>query len=191
MRRLVWCLGLLFLPCLVESSAAAEPGCRSLGRELQCTRCAAIPCCCPDDYCRKPLPCIPCLVLRGCPDDTCRKPQPCLPYFCIARCPDDYCSKPLPHCFWSAAKQFYRCPPCPCEANCLGGKRHTGVVLEPFDRLPLPRCGIFDGLCLVEYNQSPRHIEQPWLAQEHGYLQVLGAAEIREYVTQPFAGTDK
>ena len=39
---------------------------------------------CPDDYCRKPFPCIPCL--RPCCecDDYCRKPMPCVR--CLPRC---------------------------------------------------------------------------------------------------------
>jgi len=61
-----------------------------------------VPICCeeplpsgPDDYCRKPIPCLPCLP-GGCCDDYCRKPIPCV------TCPppgvhcDDYCRKPLP-----------------------------------------------------------------------------------------------
>lgn len=37
-------------------AAISTPVLNSLGRELKCTGCAAVPCCCPDDYCRKPLP---------------------------------------------------------------------------------------------------------------------------------------
>lgn len=64
---------------------------------------ATFECCCPplshwcaDDYCRKPLPCIPCLPRNGTCDDYCRPPLPCLP--CLPRCGtcDDYCRKTLP-----------------------------------------------------------------------------------------------
>ena len=57
------------------------------------TRCDARRCCtCPDDYCPKPLPCVPCAP-RGCCDDYCAKPLPCVP--CALRgCCDDYCPKP-------------------------------------------------------------------------------------------------
>lgn len=52
--------------------------------------------CCPDDYCRKPPPCLsPEFCPKGC-DDYCRKPPPCLsPEFCPRGC-DDYCRKPPP-----------------------------------------------------------------------------------------------
>jgi len=53
---LTWSLGVLSVLFLVARSVAGEPCAGSLGRELQCTRCATVPCCCPDDYCRKPMP---------------------------------------------------------------------------------------------------------------------------------------
>lgn len=99
MRRWICCLGVLSLLSLAERLLAAEPcfGFGRVDRELECARCAAIPCCCADDYCRKPLPCIPCAPLQGCGDDYCRKPLPCLPPVCTSGCADDYCRKPLPH----------------------------------------------------------------------------------------------
>ena len=55
---------------------------------------------CPDDYCRKPLPCIPCPPCRATCDDYCRKPMPRVP--CLTRCGtcDDYCRKPFPRLCW-------------------------------------------------------------------------------------------
>jgi hypothetical protein len=52
--------------------------------------------CCSDCYCRKPMPCMPCLCTGFCPDDYCRKPLPCMPCLRTCFCPDDYCRKPLP-----------------------------------------------------------------------------------------------
>lgn len=52
-----------------------------------CQRCrCADPCraglmlCCPDDYCRKPMPCVPCPSPCCSCDDYCRKPMPCVCY---------------------------------------------------------------------------------------------------------------
>jgi hypothetical protein len=81
-----------------------------------CTRCDARRCCtCPDDYCPKPLPCVPCAP-RGCSNDYCPKPLPCVP--CAPRgCCNDYCPKPcciyLPPC-WPA---WYSCGAPACRAR--------------------------------------------------------------------------
>ncbi len=95
MSRLIWCLGVLSLLCLAECSAAAELCSGSLGRDLRCTRCATIPCCCPDDYCRKPFPCVPCPPQLTSANDYCRKPLPCLPCLRMSWCADDYCRKAI------------------------------------------------------------------------------------------------
>jgi len=116
MSRILGCLGLLSVLCLAEGATAGQWCSRSLTRTLHCTRCAAVPCCCVDDYCRKPLPCIPGCATSTCCDDYCRKPLPCLPSFCLPWCPDDYCRKPLPHFCWPVHRQFYRCPPDDCQA---------------------------------------------------------------------------
>ena len=89
------------LAYFANSARAAD-----LGPAPRC--CDARRCCtCPDDYCPKPLPCVPCAP-RGCCDDYCAKPLPCVP--CALRgCCDDYCPKPcciyLPPC-WPA---WYSC----------------------------------------------------------------------------------
>ena len=69
------------------------------------------PCCCPNDYCRKPLPCVPCGPLEWLRDDYCRKPMPCVPCPCIGGCPDDYCRKPCPDLCRPLDRQNYRCGP--------------------------------------------------------------------------------
>jgi len=116
MSRFVWCLGVLALLCPAERSAAGDlcPG--SLGRELECTRCAAVACRCPDNYCPKPCPCIPCPALPASPDCYCPKPPPCPPCLCLSWCPDNYCPKPCPQFCWPVNRQFYRCGPDDCEA---------------------------------------------------------------------------
>jgi hypothetical protein len=65
--------------------------------------------CCPDDYVRKPLPCVP-VIRCGGPDDYCRKPLPCVP---VIRCggPDDYCRKPLPCLLCPPLTPYLQCGP--------------------------------------------------------------------------------
>jgi hypothetical protein len=87
---------------------AAEPCASTVRASLRCTRCAYLPCGCPDDYCPKPLPCVPCLKLGGVADDYCPKPWPCIPCWRPCGVADDYCTKPLP------------CLPCPAPGGCAG-----------------------------------------------------------------------
>jgi hypothetical protein len=82
-----------------------------LGAELRCARCMTVPCCCPDNYCRKPPPCIPCPVLGRCPDNYCPKPLPGVCGPAPGGCAVPYCRKPLPKLCWDVDRQFYRCPP--------------------------------------------------------------------------------
>jgi hypothetical protein len=64
---------------------------------------------CGDDYCRKPLPCVPCPV-PGCRcDDYCRKPLPCVPCPAVGCCCDDYCRKPMPCLCWPPPAVKYCC----------------------------------------------------------------------------------
>jgi len=66
---------------------------------------------CPDDYCRKPLPCVAPVKNFG-PDDYCRKPLPCVvPVKDFG--PDDYCRKPLPPWPPSCFPPWYTCGPKP------------------------------------------------------------------------------
>ena len=80
----------------------------------QCSSCCATPCCCPNDYCRKPMPCVPCPVPRGCADTYCRKPMPCVPCPAPCGCGETYCPKPFPDLCRPRDWQFYRCPPPEC-----------------------------------------------------------------------------
>ena len=96
MNRSTWCLAVLSVLTLADYAGAGDSWFRCLQRERQCTGCAATPCCCPDDYCRKPLPCLPCVPLQGCCNDYCPKPPPCVGGLCLPCCGDDYCRKPLP-----------------------------------------------------------------------------------------------
>lgn len=78
------------------------PRCAAGGKSAECA-CCPPPCpvcppvrwCC-DDYCRKPMPCIPPLCAKCCCDDYCRKPMPCIAPLCAKCCCDDYCRKPMP-----------------------------------------------------------------------------------------------
>ncbi|HPM81055.1 MAG TPA: hypothetical protein PLF81_10160 [Candidatus Anammoximicrobium sp.] len=96
MSRLTWCLTILSVLAAGRSVQGADLFFGSLGRELKCTRCAVVPCCCTDNYCRKPLPCLPCVPLPTACDNYCRKPLPCIPCVKFQCCADDYCRKPFP-----------------------------------------------------------------------------------------------
>lgn len=63
----------------------------------RCPRCCRgeAKCCCVDDYCPKPMPCVPCLPRCGSCNDYCPKPMPCVPRARMGCC-DDYCPKPMP-----------------------------------------------------------------------------------------------
>jgi hypothetical protein len=73
------------------------------------------PLCCPNDYIRKPAPCVS-PVSSCCPDTYC--PKPCLVLPCPAKscCRDDYCPKPLPSLCRPFTNAWYKCVPLvPCE----------------------------------------------------------------------------
>jgi hypothetical protein len=85
------------------------------------------PCpCCPDDYCPKPMPLVPCPVHCAGPDDYCYKP---LPSTCPVKCggPDDYCRKPLPMPPSPCSPPWYTCGPAP---TCAPPHR-DGTPVEP------------------------------------------------------------
>jgi hypothetical protein len=117
------CVAVLLVTC---AARADEPrplfdGCRWALPKL-CDEWRQRACWCPDDYCRKTLPCVPPNV-RGCGDDYCRKTLPVVP--CNARgCTDDYCPKTCPLFLGSLCQPWYTCgPPQGCGAgpcrNCL------------------------------------------------------------------------
>jgi hypothetical protein len=63
---------------------------------------------CPDDYCRKPMPAIQC-VLCGGPDDYCRKPWPRIWQLSCCGCADEYDRKPCPPACRPMDTSQYRC----------------------------------------------------------------------------------
>ena len=78
---------------------------------------SALMLCCPDDFCRKPVPCVPCALMTDCCDDYRCKPLPCLIKLPPCCCAEDYCRKPLPSLCWPRLSG-----PLSCGAhNCTGG----------------------------------------------------------------------
>jgi len=106
----VFCsLGLLVVGlALCPPAEGAEPGCRW----WQWPWCPLHqPCpCCPDDYCPKKQPSVPCPVPCRGPDDYSSKALP-------AACPlkwfgaDDYCPKACPISPWPGFPPWYTCGP--------------------------------------------------------------------------------
>jgi hypothetical protein len=64
-------------------------------------------CGCPDDYCKKPLPCVSC-DWRGTCDDYCKKPLPCVSCDWCGTC-DDYCRKPAPIRIPTCLPPWFQC----------------------------------------------------------------------------------
>jgi hypothetical protein len=85
-----------------------------------CEGCCQPICCCPDDYCPKEKPCVPCLRGPWCCDDYCRKSLPCLPCTPLGRCCDDYCDKPCPACPPRLCAAVNRC-------SAAGASRNTQI----------------------------------------------------------------
>jgi len=83
---------------------------------------------CPDDYCAKPMPILPCPQKYCGVDDYCRKPPPALPCPQRYRGPDDYCAKPcdirLPPC----DPPWYTCGGCATCASPAAAKPDSGTV---------------------------------------------------------------
>jgi hypothetical protein len=110
-RRLArtWELGLALVIVVLGARLAFAGG------ACPCRRCAcpatvgATTLCCPDDYCRKPMPCVPCPPCGSCCNDYCRKPMPCVPCPQGCWCPDDYCRKPMPCLCWPPSPVKYTC----------------------------------------------------------------------------------
>jgi hypothetical protein len=66
-------------------------------------------CWCPDDYCPKALPTVPC-VPKGCVNDYCAKKLPTVP--CVPKgCVDDYCPKKCPLVYPHVCEPWYTCVP--------------------------------------------------------------------------------
>lgn len=66
--------------------------------------------CCPDDYVRKPAPCVA-PVACCCADTYCPKPCLVLPCPTTCCCPDDYCPKTRPALCRPMANAWYKCVP--------------------------------------------------------------------------------
>jgi hypothetical protein len=64
-------------------------------------------CWCPNDYCRKALPCVQ-PNPHGCVDDYCRKALPCVPPNAHG-CVDDYCRKTCPIFLGRICEPWYSC----------------------------------------------------------------------------------
>ncbi len=131
-RMMKRCLALAFMLCLggTETSWGWGLGDKGLGKltgppsayDFQCGPRCQTPCC-PDDYCPKPAPDVPCLQSCTTCDDYCPKcpPQiPCVPRGC--QC-DDYDCKDLPTVSCPPGGLF-TCPPRvgvadqPCGCGC-------------------------------------------------------------------------
>jgi hypothetical protein len=84
---------LLTISGMCGFAEGAEPRCLWWLRPR--TEAPSISASCPDDYCSKPLPPIPCVACRSLPNDYCAKP---LPIVCPVKCfgCNDYCPKCLP-----------------------------------------------------------------------------------------------
>ena len=105
-----WCIGLAVCLALVGHVAADPPvgSPRALWQRWCAPVCPSVGCC-PDDYCRKPIPCVPPVQCGG-PDDYCRKPIPCVPPVPCGG-PDDYCRKSLPCLLCPPASPYLQCGP--------------------------------------------------------------------------------
>ncbi len=85
---------------------------------------------CPDDYCRKPWPWIPCLSPCGLGDDYCHKPWPRIWRQCGGE-PDDYCRKPCPPACRPICSDHYTCGQGCCPPRSIAVDRtSTGPVWQ-------------------------------------------------------------
>ncbi len=66
--------------------------------------------CCPDDYCAKPLPGLPCPPAQCCPDNYCAKPLPAIPCDNCEKSCACYDIKPLPP-VPRCCEPWYKCIP--------------------------------------------------------------------------------
>jgi len=127
--------------CLGGESAAKSKHSQSCGRGPCC--CPPPIACCPDDYCRKPWPCIPCLSECWECDNYCRKPFPCIP--CLSGCftCDDYCRKPFPDFCWPQSpnlKCVSSCERCDdCQSHTSGHKSAPYVSPKNGGKQPVAR----------------------------------------------------
>ena len=104
-KRRIVCMAMA-LGCYAGASHAAEPPAVAAPLPRRFNVCCTW--CC-DDYCRKPLPVVPCPT-RGCVDDYCRKPMTPVPPCLGCWHPNDYCRKPLTGCPQNC-EPWYVCVP--------------------------------------------------------------------------------
>jgi hypothetical protein len=97
---------LAMVVCLIVNSAAHAIDWEKIFCLQWCIPDCPQPKCC-DDYCPKPIPCVPPVRCFGC-DDYCPKCEPCTKEVCCFVC-DDYCYKCPPKIV---------CPPC-CDPKCV------------------------------------------------------------------------
>ena len=115
----------LFAVCFVLLCVPSAP-CEEQASSLRCLvrRCCCPPRItgCPDDYCRKPLPCVQCLPQCGTCDNYCRKPMPCVQ--CLPQCGtcDNYCRKPLPCLCWPPSPGLRCVSTCPSSDKGSSGR---------------------------------------------------------------------
>ena len=111
MPRTIILAAVFALTCLGARAFAEDSSDKPAESARHADCCPTAPCC-PDNYCKKPMPCIPCPNWCGTPDNYCKKPMPCVPCPNWCGCPDNYCKKPCPNFCLTRIWQFYRCPPC-------------------------------------------------------------------------------
>jgi hypothetical protein len=138
MHRSTNLAAVLALTCL-GAHVLAEDAFEKRGEGARHADCCATAPCCPDNYCKKPLPCIPCPNWCGTADNYCKKPLPCVPCPDRCGCPDNYCKKPLPNLCLTRLWQFYRCPPCECERPADAKPPVVSKPPTPSQPKPLPQ----------------------------------------------------
>lgn len=109
------------LPLLLALAAVTATGAQAGERRLFLPPFCWPDCICPrccDDYCPKPLPCVPRVCALGC-DDYCPKCPPWVRRLCCFGC-DDYCPK-CPPTIRCAPTADLKCIPLRPAAGWLGG----------------------------------------------------------------------
>lgn len=107
MRCSVTLAAILISVCHFSWAGAGDASAQR-GEAARHANCCATSPCCPDDYCKKPMPCITRPTWCG-TDDYCKKPMPCIASPQSCGCVDDYCKKSFPNLCLPRNWQFYRC----------------------------------------------------------------------------------
>ena len=118
-----WIFAVAAFACL----AVAQPATAQTVVKGDCPGCPR-PCCCPDDYCRKPWPRIGCLPC-GEPYCYCAKPSPCIRLLSCCG-PGDYCRKPCPQVCRPLRQDYYTCgEPGPCRSVVVTPATDTKTIV--------------------------------------------------------------